>query len=131
MSFQDEPNQVKQKRPPGQRMIKIVSTITIIFAILEFMDIVRVFELHQIPDVSFGGIFSAFAMVLILAMGIWGNVFAADKSKALTILFSGIAILILMTTIELIGAGNYAFIMFAPLGVLYIIGGARRRSAST
>jgi len=109
-------------------MIRVVGIITTVFAVLEFFDIVNVFELHQIPNVSFGGVFSAIAMILILGMGISGIVFATDRSKGtgLMIILFGIAILAFMITIELIGAGNYALPMFAPLGILYMVGGAMR-----
>jgi len=107
-------------------MIRVTGIITTIFATLEFFDIVDVFGLSQIPNVSFGGMFSAIAMVLILGMGISGIVFATDRSKGLIVLIFGIAILAFMITIELIGAGNNAFLLFAPLGILYIIGGALR-----
>lgn len=120
------PDQINQKRLPGQRMIKVVGIITTVFAVLEFFDIVNVFGLYQMPNVSFGGVFSAIVMMLILGMGISGIVFATDKSKGLIVLIFGIAILALMITIEFIGAGNYALSMFAPLGILYIIGGAIR-----
>jgi len=110
-------------------MIRVVGIITTVFAVLEFNDIATVFELHLMPDVSYGGMFSAIAMIMILGMGIFGIVCAGDRSKALIILSFGIAILATMITIELIGAGNNAFIMFAPLGVLYIVGAIRRKNA--
>ena len=110
-------------------MIRVVGIITTVFAALELSDILSVFGFYSGSANLFEGIFSVVAMVLILGMGITGIVCARNKSVANIILIFGIAILVLMITIELIGAGNGALIMFIPSGVLYIVGAVRRKTA--